>query len=353
MPSCQAIRLDGQLGSYPVRFLDTIARLSKCLKLKRERVNALKDLVSLPSCLSKLQLSYIAFVPVTYTQNALGERRKSFGEHINEDFQRKYAATVLDLSQINRDLNEHLKSVREFTQEFSGGDGGESAAGPTISLPNMVRESCQEDAYDLVNRINSAPAPMAAEAAASAAAGQNVSIYFLLFFSFLTSLFLLLAGRRGGGCGLRGENGIRGKPQDPCPDLLPDCAYAAGQAAGRRRWSGQGRLRRHGRRRRRRGPGSCRTAGTFVVESKHFVFCGCFTVSQSFKQALQDSIREIKLNIRQENVSRFENCVEAHLQHIQAGLSQMGSLRAFFAAGQQQQQQQQPVVVPKTERNYD
>ncbi len=154
-------------------------------------------------------MSYIAFVPVTYTQNALGERRKSFGEHINEDFQRKYAATVLDLSQINRDLNEHLKSVREFTQEFSGGDGGESAAGPTISLPNMVRESCQEDAYDLVNRINSAPAPMAAEAAASAAAGQNVSIYILLFFSFLTSLFLLFAGRRGGWCGLRGENGIR------------------------------------------------------------------------------------------------------------------------------------------------
>ena len=82
---------------------------------------------------------------------------------------------------------------------------------------------------------------------------------------------------------------------------------------------------------------------------------GVFTVSQSSKQALQDSIREIKLNIRQENVSRFENCVEAHLQHIQAGLSQMGSLRAFFAAGQQQQQQQQQqaVVVPKTERNYD
>ena len=51
--------------------------------------------------------------------NSLGERRKSFGEYINEDFQRKYAGTVIELSQINRDLNEYLKSIREFTQEVS------------------------------------------------------------------------------------------------------------------------------------------------------------------------------------------------------------------------------------------
>ncbi len=85
--------MDGQLNGYPVKFLDLIVRLSKTLRLKRERVNTLKDL------------------------NAAGERRKSYGEYINEDFQRKYASTVMDLSQINKDLNEYFKNIREYTQE--------------------------------------------------------------------------------------------------------------------------------------------------------------------------------------------------------------------------------------------
>jgi seryl-tRNA synthetase len=137
--------LDGQLGVYPVKFLEAIVKLDKCLKLKRERVNTLKDL------------------------NAAGERRKSFGEFINEDFQRKYAATVLDLSVINRDLNEYLKTIREFSEDFSrfvqsfffvNVHGKNhigafySEAGPTIEEPKMLRASCTEDAYELVNSSN-------------------------------------------------------------------------------------------------------------------------------------------------------------------------------------------------------
>ena len=38
----QVMRMDGQVGGYPVRFLEQIVRLSKCLKLKRERVSTLK-----------------------------------------------------------------------------------------------------------------------------------------------------------------------------------------------------------------------------------------------------------------------------------------------------------------------
>jgi predicted nucleic acid-binding Zn-ribbon protein len=89
------MRIDGLLGGYPVRFLEQIVRLSKCLKLKRERVTTLREL------------------------NSLGERKKSFGEYITEDFQKRYAATVLELSQLNRDLNEHLENIREYTQQVS------------------------------------------------------------------------------------------------------------------------------------------------------------------------------------------------------------------------------------------
>ena len=73
--------------------MEQIVRLSKCLKKKRELIGSLRDL------------------------NAQGEKKKSHGVQINEDFQRRYASNVLELSQVNRDLNEHLKNIQEFTQE--------------------------------------------------------------------------------------------------------------------------------------------------------------------------------------------------------------------------------------------
>ena len=58
--------MDGQVGGYPIKFLEQIVRLSKCLKMKRERISQLRDL------------------------NTQGEKRKSFGEFITGDFQRRY-----------------------------------------------------------------------------------------------------------------------------------------------------------------------------------------------------------------------------------------------------------------------
>ena len=89
------MRLDSHLGGYPVRFLDQVVRLSKCLKKKREGVKMLREL------------------------NSTGEMSKSFGEYITEDFQRRYASTVLELSHVNRGLNEHLENIRAYTQEVS------------------------------------------------------------------------------------------------------------------------------------------------------------------------------------------------------------------------------------------
>ncbi len=55
-------------------------------------------------------------------------------------------------------------------------------------------------------------------------------------------------------------------------------------------------------------------------------------------QALQDSISEIKQNLRAENVSKFEDNVEVHMHHIRSGLSHMGNLHAFMRPQQQPQQ---------------
>ena len=34
-----------------------------------------------------------------------------------EDFQRRYASKVIELANINRDLNEHIRNIQDFTQQ--------------------------------------------------------------------------------------------------------------------------------------------------------------------------------------------------------------------------------------------
>jgi hypothetical protein len=65
-------------------------------------------------------------------------------------------------------------------------------AGPTISLPNIIREGCQEDAYNMVNKNNAADAD---EVAASGEAGQERKEYvenpkILALISSLTAMML-------------------------------------------------------------------------------------------------------------------------------------------------------------------
>lgn len=213
-PRGKVLHVDGHVGGYPIKFLEQIVRLSKCLKKKRELIGCLRTL------------------------NGQVEKRKSFGDAIHEDFQRRYASNVLELSQVNRDLNEHLKSIQEFTQEFA------PEVGPTISLPNIIREGCAEDAYDMVNKNNTTEDKDCV---------NNHKVLSLV--SSMTSLMCILH---------RLADGERN-------------AYEV--------------------------------------------------------QALKDSLMEIKEGLHPKNLSKFENDVEVHMQHIQTGLSQMGNLRVFMMNG--------------------
>eukprot|EP00090_Calanus_glacialis_P030185 TRINITY_DN4862_c0_g1_i8.p1 TRINITY_DN4862_c0_g1~~TRINITY_DN4862_c0_g1_i8.p1 ORF type:complete len:607 (-),score=246.35 TRINITY_DN4862_c0_g1_i8:42-1862(-) len=123
-PKGKSLRLDGTLGGYPVKFLYHIVRLNKSLQGKKEKVNNLRDL------------------------NSEAEKMKSFGEFITEDFQRKYASTVLEVYKINEELNKQLKDMSLYTAQFG------TEAGPTLSLPEQIKENCQEESYDMVNKYN-------------------------------------------------------------------------------------------------------------------------------------------------------------------------------------------------------
>jgi len=124
-PKGKSLRLDGSLGGYPVKFLFHIVRLNKSLLVKKEKVVSLREL------------------------NCQAEKMKSFGEYITEDFQRKYASTVLEVYKVNEELNGQLKEVASYTSQFG------SEPGPSLSLPEQIKENCSEDSYDMVNKYNS------------------------------------------------------------------------------------------------------------------------------------------------------------------------------------------------------
>jgi hypothetical protein len=129
-PRTKSIRLDQILGGYPVSFLFYFVKLNKCLKAKQEKVNILKQL------------------------NGDVEKGKSFGTNFSEEFLKKYASTVLDIDKTNKDLNSYLREVSQYTTQIGNQEG------PTLSLPDQIRENCQEDGYDMVNRYNVSESPL-------------------------------------------------------------------------------------------------------------------------------------------------------------------------------------------------
>lgn len=54
--------------------------------------------------------------------NTEAEKKKSFGAHIPEDFQRRYASVIIDLEHLNRDLQDYLTNVQNYCQEVSSYD---------------------------------------------------------------------------------------------------------------------------------------------------------------------------------------------------------------------------------------
>ncbi|XP_045113285.1 protein lin-9 homolog isoform X1 [Portunus trituberculatus] len=120
------ISMDDTLGGFPVKCLVQIVHLSKILRAKREKIGALRDM------------------------NSQAEKQRSYGQELNVEFQRKYAALVLELEKLNRDLNQHLLAVQQFCQEIAP-----EQSGPTL-LPCQIKERCYEEAATIVDVTNNA-----------------------------------------------------------------------------------------------------------------------------------------------------------------------------------------------------
>lgn len=117
--------MDSSVGSYPFQFLELIVKLSKVLQAKKGKIDRLKEF------------------------NCEAEKRKSFGQKMPEDFERKYAAVVIDLERMNIDLQVFINEVQMYCQQI--------APGPCLAAmlaPSHLREQCREEASLLVEKNN-------------------------------------------------------------------------------------------------------------------------------------------------------------------------------------------------------
>lgn len=114
----------GTYGGFPIKFLVLVTRLSKILKVKKDWVTQLKEM------------------------NTQAEKMKSYQQPITTEFQRSYADVVLELSNLNKDLNDYLVEVHQYCQELAP----EQGLAP-IEEPSEVKKKCDEEANATVTQI--------------------------------------------------------------------------------------------------------------------------------------------------------------------------------------------------------
>lgn len=118
--------MDSTSGSiYPMAFMELIVKFTKILHAKRGKINRLKE------------------------YNSEAEKRKCFGQKMPEDFERKYAAVVIELERMNMDLQEYINEIQLYCQQI--------APGPSLAAmlaPSHLREKCHEEASVLVEKNN-------------------------------------------------------------------------------------------------------------------------------------------------------------------------------------------------------
>uniref|UniRef100_A0AAY4B8B3 DIRP domain-containing protein n=1 Tax=Denticeps clupeoides TaxID=299321 RepID=A0AAY4B8B3_9TELE len=120
---------DGEtLGGFPVKFLVQVTRLSKILMIKKEHIKHLKEM------------------------NTEAEKMKSYSLPISLDFQKRYATTVLDLEQLNKDLNKVLHEVQQFCYQLAPDQGMHPA-----DQPSELRRRSEDEAQEIAKLCNTLP----------------------------------------------------------------------------------------------------------------------------------------------------------------------------------------------------
>lgn len=147
--------IGGTMNGYPLKLLEFMVKVNKILSAKKIKIKKLKDM------------------------NGEAEKRRSFGEPLPPDFERRYAGydyllyiymcvcvvcyicnklafllycfilsrVVVELEKMNTALQDYLNDVQELCQEM--------APEPSVAAmlaPSHLREKCKQEAVDMVAR---------------------------------------------------------------------------------------------------------------------------------------------------------------------------------------------------------
>ncbi|XP_017891404.1 protein lin-9 homolog isoform X2 [Ceratina calcarata] len=117
--------IDGTMNGYPLKLLEFMVKINKILAAKKVKIKKLREM------------------------NGEAEKRRSFGEPLPPDFERRYAGIVVELEKMNTALQDFLNEVQELCQEM--------APEPSVAAmlaPSHLREKCKQEAADMVARNN-------------------------------------------------------------------------------------------------------------------------------------------------------------------------------------------------------
>ncbi|XP_043477708.1 protein lin-9 homolog isoform X1 [Leptopilina heterotoma] len=117
--------MGGTMNGYPVKLLESMVRVNKILVDKKVKVQKLKEM------------------------NTDVEMRRSLGEPLPADFERKYAGIVVELERMNLALQEFLNEVQEMCVAI--------APEPSVAAmlaPSHLREKCRQEAAEMVAKNN-------------------------------------------------------------------------------------------------------------------------------------------------------------------------------------------------------
>lgn len=113
------------MGSYSMKFLESIVKITNILESKKTKITKLKEF------------------------NTLAEKHKCFGSKMPDDFERKYAGVVIDLERMNLDLQGYLNDVQSFCYDMAPG-----LSMSAMLAPSRLRDKCRKEASEIVKKRN-------------------------------------------------------------------------------------------------------------------------------------------------------------------------------------------------------
>lgn len=140
----QSVDEASTVGGFPVEFLTLMVQLSKILTVKRQKIDKLRDM------------------------NTQAERMTSYGQVIEPEFKKRYAALIMEFEALNKDLEESLEGIMTYCERLAPEQGLQFDM-----QPQAIRSKCLNEAREIMQGSAAPGGSMAAALSASSSASPS------------------------------------------------------------------------------------------------------------------------------------------------------------------------------------